>query len=78
MYGEHKAVCLVRRSAAGYDKAKDAAASERVGKWWRIVVEKQKTQAKYGPVELNVRSFELEILKTFTRMSDPTKDQNYR
>ena len=76
MYGEHKAVCLVRRSAAGYDKAKDAAASERVGKWWRIVVEKQKTQSKYGPVELNIRSDDLAIVRTFTRRSG--QDQNYR
>ena len=74
MYGEHKAVCLVRRSAAGYDKAKDAAASERVGKWWRIVVEKQKTQSKYGPVELNIRSEDLAIVRTFTRRSGQGED----
>ena len=76
MYGEHKAVCLVRRSAAGYDKAKDAAASERVGKWWRIVVEKQKTQSKYGPVELNIRSDDLAIVRTFTRRSG--QGENFR
>ena len=76
MYGEHKAVCLVRRSAAGYDKAKDAAASERVGEWWRIVVEKQKTQSKYGPVELNIRSSDLAIVRTFTRRSG--QGENFR
>ena len=69
MYGEHKAVCLVRQSAEGYDKEKDTEASQKVGKWWRIPVEKQKTQCKYGPVELNIRSSHLDIIRTFTRKS---------
>lgn len=75
MYGEHKTVCLVRQSPEGYDKAKDIEASEKVGKWWRIRVEEQKTQSKYGPVELALRATELEILKTFTRIFGPS---NYR
>ena len=69
MYGEHKAVCLVRQSAEGYDKEKDTEASQKVGKWWRIPVEKQKTQSKYGPVELNIRSSHLDIIRAFTRKS---------
>ena len=72
MYLDHKEVCLERprrgeEGETGYDSGSEA--SKRVGRRWRIPIEKHKTSSSYGYTELNVAIELLRTVRSFSRAS---------
>ena len=78
MYLDHKEVCLERprrgeEGETGYDSGSEA--SKRVGRRWRIPIEKHKTSSSYGYTELNVAIELLRTVRSFSRLTDGPDDQ---
>ena len=70
MYSDHKEACLERprrgeEEETGYDSGSEA--SKRVGRRWRIPIEKHKTSSSYGYTELNIAIELLRTVRIFSR-----------